>query len=407
MKKRIHFLLSVIVFSAVIITLTTCNDSDLDSNFDQIILSNQDEVLIKSANNLGFDLIKISQFSKPDDNILISPLELASNLNLLLNGSAGNTFDYINSYINPSNLSINEINNSYKRILEAVQNLSDDKFFMLNGFWFKNGSGVDSHFKNISSYFYKTYIDSINFTNSSDFDRISNWVNSNSRTEFSFSSVNMDSQTQSILINIFESNLKFKYLFKSRTTGSFYISDNDSVAVPMLNVSASYKLFSNNYFSLIEIPYTNSSFSLLILLPNQNMSLQTILPLINSANWDLWIKSFTKTTVNLSLPEMNLSECLELGKYIRNSSFDFLLSESVDYSLVAANRDFDINYLFSYSKFNIRDNDLSISKTKINATEVSIESTNFQVNKPFLFAIKENSSNLVLLSGIIKKPTQN
>ena len=126
------------IYIAILLVLSSCENDDMDSNFDKIILSNQDKVLVGAANNFGFDLLKLSQANKSDENIIISPLEIASNLNLLLNGSSGSTYEIINSYINPSNLLLDEINNSYRRILESIENLSDEKLIMVNGFWFRD-----------------------------------------------------------------------------------------------------------------------------------------------------------------------------------------------------------------------------------------------------------------------------
>jgi len=402
MLTKRNSLLRYIIYSVVILIVTSCEDENLDATFDQIILSNQDELLVDAANNFGFDLLKLSKSFKTSENIIISPFQLSSNLNLLLNGSTGLTYGYINSYINPSNLSVDEINNSYKRIYEAIAGLSKNEIILINGFWFKSGCGINQQFGNISNYFYKTHIDSIDFAISSDMNRIGNWLSSESQDILEFSDPGISAQTRSFLINGFNCNLDFNYFFQDSFFETFYLTETDTVSLTMLRVNQSFNYFSHDYFSLIEIPYSNSSFSLIILLPNQSISVDYILSLINSDKWDEWNRNLTKTSVNLTLPELDKLVSVELGKYLANSPFNFLVTESVDFYGITSDNYFGIDYLISETNFKIRDNRVQFDKSDYSdKTQPIIE---FNVNKPFLFAIKENSSNLILSAGIIENP---
>lgn len=394
---------TIVVFAYlfVILLVTSCNLDDLDSSYDQIILSNQDKALVESANNLGFDLLKLSILSKSDEKILISPLQLSSNINLLLNGTAGSTFESINSYINPTNISVNEINNSYKRIFESVRNLSDNKIILLNSFWFKTNSGVKSHFSNVSEFFYKTQIDSVDFNVYSDDNKINDWVKVNSEERLSFENHDISSETNSLILNAFLMELSFKYHFNEKMIEPFWISSNDTIMIPMLKVSASFNNCSNLYFSLIEIPYNNESFSLMILLPNQGVELRSIIAVLNSENWNNWINSCTKSNISLSLPEVNITQTIDLTEYLDNSEIDFLSSVQSDFSPITSDDQFKIDHIFSVSEFEVYD-ELDFANAKFFNNE--LYDNYFQVNRPFFFAIKENSSNLVLQTGIISNP---
>lgn len=405
MLNKLRFLYKYFIYCIVILIVTSCEDENLDSTFEQIILSNQDKVLISSANNLGFDILKLSKSSKSSENFIISPFELSSSLNLLLNGSSGSTYESINSYINPSNLSVDEINNSYKRIYEAITNLSDNEIILLNGFWFDSNCGINHQFGNISSYFYKTYIDSIDFAVSSEYSQISNWLYSDSQYTLEFTDPGLNAQTQSLLINGFTCSLDFKYFFQESFSGVFYLTETDTMKLPMLRVNQSFNYFSHDYFDLIEIPYSNSSFSLLIVLPKPDITLDYVLTLINSSSWDLWIKNFTKTNIALTLPEFNQLVSIEIGNYLKNSPFSFMVSESTDFYGITSSNYFKIDYLLSQTNFKIQDNRISFVRSdKNNQNTLIADYKEFNVNKPFFFAIKENSSNLVLSTGIINNP---
>lgn len=405
MTNKRRFLITYLIYIIVILSVTSCENENLDATFDQIILSNQDKVLVDASNNFGFDLLKLSKSFKSNENIIISPFELSSDMNLLLNGSTGYTYEFINSYLNPSSLSVDEINNSYKRIYEAISGLSKNEILLVNGFWFGSGYGIKQQFGNISNYFYKTHIDSIDFTITTETDQIGNWLNSELQGTFDFNDLGISAQTQSLFVNGFSCNLNLKYFFQDSFSGTYYLSETDTLNLPMLRVIQSFNYFSHDYFNLIEIPYSNSSFSLIILLPKQNISVNYILSLLNSANWDNWIKNFTKTTINLTIPELNQVASIELGKYLGNSPFSFLVEESIDFYGITSNNSFKIDYLISQTNFKIQDNRIQFNKSdQSDETRKILESIEFNVNKPFLFAIKENSSNLILSAGIIENP---
>lgn len=405
MIKRIKTTVKPLIYLALVILIVSCENENLDSTYDQIILSNQDKVLIKTANNIGFDLLKLSESAKYNQNISLSPFQLTSDINLLLNGSSGSTFYLLNSIMNPSYLSVDEINNSYKRIYEAVNNLSGYHINLINGFWFNDNLGINNQFKNIGNYFYKTHIDSIDYSVSSEIENINYWLRNESSNMLEFNDPGFYQQSQSCLINGFICDLDLKYFFHDSFTAPFYLSNTDTINCKMLRVNQSFNYFNSNIFSLIEIPYTNSSFSLMVLLPANGYSINEILNSINAESWDSWLSNLTKKNIALAIPEIDLSISVNLSAYLANTELNILASEFDEFTGISNSQSFKIDYIFAQSTFKINDNRLLISKSEKNPSTTEVEEyIYFLVNKPFLYIIKENSSNLILSAGIIYNP---
>lgn len=405
MIKRIKKTVKLLIYLVLAILIASCENEDLGSTFDQIILSNQEKVLINTTNNIGFDLLKLSESAKYSQNISLSPFQITSNINLLLNGSTGSTFYLLNSIMNPSNLSVDEINNSYKRIYEAVNNLSGYNINLINGFWFNNNMGINNQFKNIGNYFYKTRIDSIDYSVSSDFENIDYWLRNESSNMLEFNDPGFYQQSQACLINGFICNLDLKYFFHESFTAPFYLSNTDTINSKMLKVNQPFNYFNSNIFSLIEIPYTNNSFSLIVLLPANSYSINDILSSINAESWDSWLSNLTKKNIALAIPEIDLSVSVNLSPYLANTNLNLLTSESDEFTGISDSQNFKIDYIFAQSHFKINDNRLLIYKSEKNPASNQVEEyIDFLVNKPFLYAIKENSSNLILSVGIIYNP---
>ncbi|MGE0089183.1 MAG: serpin family protein [Bacteroidales bacterium] len=405
MLKRIRITVKSLIYLTLAILNVSCENEDLDSTFDQIILSNQDKVLINTANNVGFDLLKLSKSAKYNQNISLSPFQITSDINLILNGSSGSTFYLLNSIINPSDLSVDEINNSYKRIYEAINNLSGYNINLINGFWFNDNLGINNQFKNIGNYFYKTCIDSINFSNASEIENIDYWLRYESSNNLEFNDPGIYQQSQACLINGFACTLDFRYFFQESFTTPFYLTDNDTINSKMLKVNQPFNYFKSDYFSLLEIPYTNSSFSLVVLLPANSYSINDILNSINSENWDSWLSNLTKKNITLAIPEIDQRVSINLSPYLTNSELNILGSESDEFIGISSSQSFKIDFIIAQSIFKINDNRLFINKSgKNSVTTQNEEYIDFLVNRPFLYAIKENSSNLILSVGIIYNP---
>lgn len=397
-KKNI-FLFYLTLFLLVLIS---CDESGLDSSIDDFILSTQDKKIVDASNNFGFDIFRITQQNKSNENIFFSPFEISASLNYLLNGASGTTYDYINYYINPANYTLDIINNSYKKIIEAI-NIYSPELLFANSFWYENGIGVNEHFKNIGDFFYGYHIDSVYFQDEDDIEKISEWIYTTSNNEFSYNYEDNESKT-SMLIHTFSLNMQWRKKFDNTVKAKFKIADSDSITVDMLKVNGFYNYFSNDLFELIEIPYSDENLSLLAFHIKESSSIREVTLNLNSANWNYWINQLSKTAIDLTIPKLELQSELDINSYIENSSLSFIIDDNNGYTGISTS-DFGIDNFYTLSSFNIRPDGVVPALNSDNIDNFNSASiTPICFDSPFLFVIKENNSNLLLLSGIINNP---
>ncbi len=99
-------------------------------------------------------------------------------LGMLLNGASGETLDSMKRVLENSNLTMQEINDSYKNISSFLTNLDPQVTFQnANSVWYRNGFAVFPSFINNCQTYFNAQATSLNFTLHSAVTTINNWVN--------------------------------------------------------------------------------------------------------------------------------------------------------------------------------------------------------------------------------------
>ena len=113
-----NFLLGILI---PLFFTVSCEKEEPEPGPVEIPLTKNQELLIEADNNFGFTLFKVLNSNEEDDkNISISPLSVSFALAMTYNGSDGTTQEAMEQTLNLQGLSINEINRSYKDLMNSL-----------------------------------------------------------------------------------------------------------------------------------------------------------------------------------------------------------------------------------------------------------------------------------------------
>ena len=123
MKKYIH---PVITFVSIAVLITSCEKADpIQKETPKITLHKKAAEIIQADNTLAFELFQeVNQLSTVE-NIMISPLSVSYALGMTYNGAAGSTLQAFNEVLHFGDLTSDEVNESYKDLMEQMLNLDD------------------------------------------------------------------------------------------------------------------------------------------------------------------------------------------------------------------------------------------------------------------------------------------
>ena len=371
-----------------------------------------------SLNDFGFSLFQ-EIHSKTKTNVLISPLSISCALMMVSYGSVGSTLDNILSTLNLSSHNLPYYHNNIHRYIKRA---NKDDFIIGNSIWIQSDgcyspnkdyvSFIDSVFNGQISYvnFYKDRLLII--------DQINNWVNKKTYglIDEIVSEEHIKPNTKQALLNTvyFKSNWQSPFDSSKTKVEVFFKDKRNKIDLPMMNRQARYFHYKNKNFHLLDIPYSKEDISMLIILPNQNESLDNIIALLNHNILEESINQFKFELGNIWIPKFKIDFSSSLKDYLK------LMGMNIPFNPRLASFDKFWNYENECKKNPPRHYiDVINHKTHINLDESGTEAASataivinrvtsinpnlkpflFKADKPFLYLIYDKKDKNILFLG--------
>ena len=165
----------------------------------------------------------------------------------------------------------------------------------------------------------------------------------------------------------------------------------------------------NEYFSLAEFPYGNEAFSMVILLPKQESSLNESLGNLTLENWLTWSSELDTQELIVNVPRFELSGKDELDEAFKNMGIkDAMDKNASDFTRMGTSTFSDRLSLSrfeqsSYIEVNENGTEVASGSIGVMGDIIAPPHTSFIVDRPFAFLIKEKSTGVILLMGKVVK----
>jgi len=215
------------------------------------------------------------------------------------------------------------------------------------------------------------------------------------------------------LINAIYFKGAWTYRFETKNTekATFYLTDGTPYQTDFMNMKERFRYMKNDLLSAVEMPYGKGDFSMMVLLPNEGKTYNDVISNLNSENWTSWTSKLDSTNVFVNLPKFKFSYKKTLNQDLVNLGMGIAFDPS-NADFTGINEAGQLYISFVLHKSFVEVNEEGTEAAAVTVVGVSLTSVgpaepvyvNFNVNKPFIFAIKENSTNSILFMGLVKKP---
>ena len=135
---------------------------------------------------------------------------------------------------------------------------------------------------------------------------INNWVADKTKNKITEILNKIPAAAVMYLINAIYFKGIWKYEFDESDTKEkpFYLSNGTTKNVPMMVQEASFNYLSNDIIQAVEMPYGTGNYSMIILLPQYNKTLDDIIDQLSNENWNRWLSEFYEVeNVQIHLPK--------------------------------------------------------------------------------------------------------
>jgi len=407
MKKFVVFMLIVIIVS---LTMCTRDFSMFPDGQTDRELTSLEKELSSSSSEFGFQMFRKILQDQPDSSIFISPLSISMALGMTYNGAEGETENAMRTVLGYENLTDEQINANYASLIHLLTNRDENvQMTIANSIWIREGFPVQQDFIDLNKKYFNARVDNLDFSSSEAVEIINNWVSQNTNNNIEKIINKIDPLVVMYLINAIYFKAFWQYPFDTEKTseGWFFKQNGDSVLCAFMQQENSFQYVGTDQFQAVDLTYGQGSFSMSLLLPKSGYTVTDIISDLNKNEWDTLADQFSPVTMILKIPKFTLEYNITLNEVLKSLGMDTAFDEiNADFSGI--NPDYQLYISNVLHKSFIQVDEEGTEAAAATSVEVSLTSVPRTVsfNHPFIFIIRERSSNTILFMGVMQEPVE-
>lgn len=369
--------------------------------------SRTQEEMAENGNIFAANLMAQMNQQIPDKNMMISPMSLQFALGMLSNGTDEAALKEITDAMGLNDYSLQMMNSYYYNLAQQLK--KKDKNFTLNlanAIWIQENYEIGQEFIQNNRDFFDAKVANIDFTQKDKAkETINRWADDATKGTIKEVSFSINDLTRIVLANACYLKGKWANPFKEENTKKkmFHNQDGTTGFVDMMHLTETFGFCDHeDYpFMAVELPYCNKDFSMLVVLPNEDKTLEEVLATIEWSNIPL-----TNREVEVQLPKFKIEA--NYPEEIKNSVKEIGISRIFEEgSLPGINSELFIGQI-------TQDTFIEVDESGTKAAAVTIIGGDIMaappapiplicMDRPFVFAIRENTNGAILFMGKVVK----
>ncbi len=404
--------LALLVLPTVFISCSK-NDEILPSEPVPIRLTTDQTAIVQSGNEFAFDIFKnIISGENEGNNVMISPLSISSALSMTINGANGETRDAMLEALRLKGISIDAINKAYHDLTKAL--LSIDKRVLISiasSVWTEDDFSVKKAFIDALTQYYDALSESFDINDPDAPARMNAWIEKNTNGLIKKMIESLDDNTVMLLINaIFFKGEWASGFDKTLTEEMPFYKTSGIVNVPMMKQKSAFNVYEGNGFAIAEFAYGQGNYVMDVILPDRTSSLAGTMNIITDANFNAWISQMRKRETDVTFPKFKYGFKKKLKEVLGNMGMGIAFTDAADFSNISEQNDLLINEV-THQSF-IETDEVGTEAAAATVVEIGLTSAGpsafeFRMDRPFMFIIRETTTNSILFMGRVADPSSN
>nr|XP_012607666.1 serpin I2 isoform X2 [Microcebus murinus] len=311
-----------------------------------IVFGHQTSRLMAQKNiEFAVDLYQAVSLSHKS-NIIFSPLGTTLVLGMVQLGAKGKAQQQIRQSLKLQETSTGEEFSVLKSFFFAISKKKQEFTFNLaNALYLQEGFTVKEQYLYGNKEFFQSSIKLVDFQDAKACaETISTWVESKTdgKIKDMFSGEEFGPLTRLVLVNAiyFKGDWKQKFRKEDTQLMNFTKKDGSAVKIPMMKalLRTKYGYFSEpsmNY-QVLELPYKDDEFSLIIILPAKNMNIEEVEKQITAHHILKWFSEMQEEEVEISLPRFKVEQKIDFKEALYSLNITEIFSSGCDLSGLTA-----------------------------------------------------------------------
>ena len=433
MKKN---LLSVLAMMAISNLLLSCSSSsemvdDLEgsktivymvSDPQPIELTAEQYVFAKDNNQFTLNFLKtVNDVDRSAKSFIYSPLGITYVLGMVNDAATGKTEQELEQTLGFHKGGIQAVNEYCRKLIEGLPKVDTDvQLNIANAIFLNKNYTLKQQFQQDMQTYYDAKAEVLDFSLPQTLDHINGWCNDKTKGMIPTILDDVNPDMVSYLLNAIYFKADWTSKFDPRNTNvEGFTTENCNTKLPMMHQNVLINYLKNNTYTAIEIPYGNGHWKMMVMLPEEGKTTDDIINLL--AQRGLYTKTYTggegdmyrHYEVDLKLPRFETSsdtDELDIQKGLVGlmKKMGVNLAFDTDFAEIPNMCDVPVYIAMMRQKAKIKVNEEGSEAAAVTVAgmyeatsvgQVEYPKATFHANRPFVYVIREVSSNVILFVG--------
>ncbi len=343
-----------------------------------------------------------SQLSVEGKNVCVAPMSMQYALSIVANGATDDVQQQIVQAMGFEDLSY--LNAQNRALLD---NLTEDdeyvKVSQINGMWLDNNwADVLPEYKSVVEKYYDATVNLVDFNT----DRaaiqqdINAWAKEKTNNFVTQVPVDLVRDDRMVAVNVCNFNGKWAKPFYPESTFDEVFTNYDGTTsnVKMMSSTKKYNGYYDGDMEMAELPYGQGYYTMMLVMPYKSEQLDS---LMENADWWGWHEKMNCQWGEVRLPRFSISSDWTNVKRLLPALGvpEFMLLDKI------VSQKIELTKLVQSVVLKVDENGTTASTVSASDNGICIEniSGSMRLNKPFIFAIRENTTGAILFMGKVVK----
>src|ERR1700761_1079385 len=339
--KRINPLYALLILVFMIVSCGKSSVKPKPGPGINLVLSATEQQQETADNAFSFNLFKTEQSAdNSGNNLFLSPLSVSFALGMTSNGAKGATLDGIKSTLDFTGFTQDEINSYYNKLITELPKLDPQTTLNIaNSIWYKQGFSVLPQFLQVNTSYFNANVQALDFSNPSSVNTINNWVSgaTNGKIPAILGSISPDDRMYLVNAIYFKSVWGSKFDQSQTKPMTFYLAGGSTVQTDfMTGSSINYNFYGDNSTSVVELPYVNNKYSMVIIEPTGSNTLNNLVSTLDTTKWNSWMRSLLSRKGQVTMPKFRFSYSILLNSALSSLGMGQAFSQTADFTGISA-----------------------------------------------------------------------
>jgi len=234
---------------------------------------------------------------------------------------------------------------------------------------------------------------------------LNEWASENTNRKIKEIGIDIDKFTKVLTTDALYLNAHWEDSFDSCGEDSFLNSDGTKSIINMMDRT----LFDVNYaeiesFQLIEIPYINDDYVMIVVLPRESFTINDII------KKGEWLSIGTKSsTVNLTMASFEIETKIEFHKVLKETDLREIFENGNKLPLISDNPPLKVDKIIQQVYLSVKEEGTEAAAVTVSEMVIGClpfeetEPKEMKVNRSFAYAIKNKIAGNILFAGVVNK----